>query len=207
VGRLAAARSRLHHVLSAGEQRRLLAAVVRALEETPAPRTGEKPGPAALDRAESELTEICAGRLPATRRQTDQPSAAATEEALYYLRRYGSVREALSFLQRHSLYGRAVEESARAVPEHFHRALLLPAVRSGQLAALLAAMRAASASLAHWQQQLQYSCGRLRQAAAWHTLLQIQLACGDQLRAADSCVKMFCGQSSYQGYAQALHHL
>ena len=88
---------------------------------------------------------------PSPARQTDQPSAAATEEALYYLRRYGSVREALSFLQRHSLYGRAVEESARAVPEHFHRALLLPAVRSGQLAALLAAMRAASASLAHWQ--------------------------------------------------------
>ena len=153
-GQLAAARPRLARALRPAaepdrrrEQTRLLAAVVAALETVPAAADA---APAALLRAEAELEDICAGRLPAT---GGPPPQAALDEAVFYLSTYGGARQTLSLLQRHGQYGRALAAARQlaARPEHFHRALLVPAVRGGQLQLLLDALRQDSPSLAGWK--------------------------------------------------------
>ncbi|KAF0305210.1 Zinc finger FYVE domain-containing protein 26 [Amphibalanus amphitrite] len=209
-GELAAARPRLARALRPAaepdrrrEQARLLSAVVAALEAVPAAADA---APAALLRAEAELAEICAGRLPTV---GGAPPPAALDEAVYYLSTYGSARQTLSLLQRHGLYGRAAAavRELTARPEDFHRALLVPAVRRGQLQQLLDALRKDSPSLRGWKVYLEFSCAELQQSGAWHTLLQLQLACGDLLRAANTCIRLYCRQTNYRCYAQSLHHL
>ena len=54
------------------------------------------------------------------------------------------------------------------------------------------------------QVYLEFSCSELQQCGAWHTLLQLQLACGDLLRAASTCIRLYCRQSNYRCYAQVL---
>ena len=57
------------------------------------------------------------------------------------------------------------------------------------------------------QSYLEYSCGELQRSGAWHTLLQLQLACGDRLRAATTCITLYRRQNNYRCFAQVTDNL
>lgn len=131
-------------------------------------------------------------------------------ECKYYLCLYGNHCMAIQYFMRNKQLQECVNYllSEEIEVDLFVHEVLVPILRCGQLDILLRNFRAIDPKQEKWAKYMLGGCRWLERQGWWNSLLAVQEALGDRLRAAMTLLRMYSHTvDSYNGLANRVHHL
>ncbi|XP_063589556.1 uncharacterized protein LOC134766562 [Penaeus indicus] len=131
-------------------------------------------------------------------------------ECKYYLCLYGNHCMTIQYFMRNKQMQECVNYllSEEIEVDLFVHEVLVPILRCGQLDMLLRNFRAIDPKQEKWAKYMLGGCRWLERQGWWNSLLAVQEALGDRLRAAMTLLRMYShAVDSYNGLANRVHHL
>ncbi|XP_027211290.2 uncharacterized protein Sptz [Penaeus vannamei] len=131
-------------------------------------------------------------------------------ECKYYLCLYGNHCMTIQYFMRNKQLQECVNYllSEEIEVDLFVHEVLVPILRCGQLDMLLRNFRAIDPKQEKWAKYMLGGCRWLERQGWWNSLLAVQEALGDRLRAAMTLLRMYShAVDSYNGLANRVHHL
>ncbi|XP_013400771.1 zinc finger FYVE domain-containing protein 26-like [Lingula anatina] len=112
------------------------------------------------------------------------------QECLYYLKAYGTYGSVISFYRKHGYWMKAVQYllDKRCSPDVFVECLLVPTLKTGEMAKLQDQLILIDTTLEKWAPYLKAACRYLNKKKYMQVLYQLQLFMKDYVRAAMTCI-------------------